>query len=1217
MDKEKLFLSELTRLRDRLRNESKSQSEPVVCEDSSLKKLAKEMPTTKEGILKIEKIDYRYLPYFLNTIKRLKESSTNFVDLTLKAKKTLIELEKKLVDINKRNRMLYLPKLPLTAFDLTKLDVDPFDILFRKKVVKITVKNEEAYKTLNGICRDVLKNYRDRGLMDLYVGYPFVKGKINNDDFYIHAPLALFPIKIEKEIDYITLRLDLSKDITYNTHLLLANYKFKEINKPLPNVIIDDLDQNHFINNLIDFYASECIRFYAKHDRLSSFIPLRDNELKYFSPGDFSLEGYAVLGRFSSYSTVIQNDFELMLEEGISSPILLALLDNVGLKEKDMPKVTEEELSYVGDLNSSQEEVIEKINRKDALVVEGPPGTGKSQTITSLVTNYVLDGKNVLIVSEKKAALDVVYSRLGTLNKYALQIDDINDKNSFYESLNHLLAYEDKDYSSPDLDNVNKEITKYMERFNKIEETFYSDSSLGVPVAKLYQTAHCYDLNVPNDKQEYNLLSEALSSYSFAGFTYQEVKGAYNKLSDDQIYQKLSCYKEYENTWLSHLKEGLSAIQIVDLRDEAKKLANKIDNYNNSRGISKLGKKGSIKKECSLFVSKYFLHNNKSEKNLLLENSLNPDDLYFYDTFMSAKKIFASLTPKENYYLEALICVVKNVEHDYLKANGKLLNYIFYLMLTAFENDHSDVLADIRNYQEIVNTLDSLFANKKKNVKLQVEAKLANLVKTNILDSSNYEEINHNINSSKRKYNIKRFINKYYDELQNGIRIWLMTPEVVSEIFSLFGSSFDLVIFDEASQLYIEKSIPTIFRAKKLVIAGDSKQLRPSSLGSGRLEYDLDEYDEDNIALEEESLLDLARYKFLPPVVLNFHYRSKYEELIAFSNYAFYEENLYVSPNTIDMVNRPIEVYKLDNGRWENRRNIPEALKVIEILKDFFKNRKNNETIGIITFNSQQRDLVEDYIDLEASKDSEFAVKVKEEMARKENGEDIGLFVKNIENVQGDERDVIVFSVAYAKNEQGRFIQNFGWLNQKGGENRLNVAITRARKKVIVVTSILPTDLKMDKNVNNGPKYLKKYLEYCFEISNKDNRNAKQTLYSLHESDYFNNKTLEIIKEVYQEIRRRGFTALANVGIGKYSIDIAVKQDDKYILGIEFDTKLFKEGYKSRERDYFRQKYLESRGWNIYRVWSMNWWKSKETEINRIMDTIYSLCSKNEYLIEE
>lgn len=1217
MDKEKLYLSELTRLRDRLRSESKSQTVPTVVSDQALKRLAKEMPKTKEEILKIEKIDYRYLPYFYNMIKRLKASGDSFTDLTSRARKTLIELEKKLVDINKRNRMLYLPKLPATAFDLTKLNFDPFDLLFRKKVIKITTKNSEAYKTINSICRDVLKNYRDRGLMDLYVGYPFVKGKINSEDFYIHAPLALFPIKIEKEIDYITLRLDLNKEITYNTHLLLANYKFKEINKELPNVTIEDLDLNHFINNLIDFYTSEGIRFYAKHEKLTSFIPLRENELKYYSSGDFSLEGYAILGRFSSYSTVIQKDYDLLLEEGVASPILLSLLDNVPLNEESK-ELTESELSYVGDLNSSQEEVIEKINSKDALVVEGPPGTGKSQTITSLVTNYVLEGKNVLIVSEKKAALDVVYSRLGTLNKYALQIDDVNDKGNFYNNLRRML--EDIEYREPayDLTSLNADITNYMQRFERIEEVFYKDSKLGVPLVKLYQRSKNYNLNLPNDKQEYNSLSKTLASYSFLGFTYQEVMKAYNKFLDEQIYQKLACYKEYENTWLSKLKEGLSSIQVVDLREEAKTLAKELENYENLGGFSKLGKKGKVKKACANFVAKYFSNNKREERKELFFSGLNPEDLYYYDTFMTAKKIFASLNPKEDYYLEALIKVVKNVEHDFVKANQKLLNFIFYKMITAYENEHSDVLADIRNYNEILNTLDTLFRNKKKNVKDLVETKLNNLVKKNIIDSENYEEINHNINSTKRKYNIKRFINKYYDELQEGVRIWLMTPEVVSELFSLYGSNFDLVIFDEASQLYVEKSIPTIFRANKLVIAGDSKQLRPSSLGSGRLEYDLDEYAEDNIALEEESLLDLARYKFLPPVVLNFHYRSKYEELIAFSNYAFYEENLYVAPNTIDLVKRPIEVYKLDDGRWVGRSNEKEALKVVEILKDFFKNRQNNETIGIITFNSQQRDLVEDYIDLEAARDNDFAIKVKEELARKENGQDIGLFVKNIENVQGDERDVILFSVAYAKNENGKFIQNFGWLNQKGGENRLNVAITRARKKVIVVTSISPTDLKLDKNLNNGPKLLRKYLEYCFEVSNSEIKNAKQTLYSLHEADFqTQRKTQEIIKEVYQEIRRRGFTALANVGIGKYSVDIAVKQDDKYILGIEFDTKLFEAGYRSRERDYFRQKYMESRGWNIYRVWSMNWWKAKDLEIERIMDTIYSLCAKNEYLIEE
>lgn len=180
------------------------------------------------------------------------------------------------------------------------------------------------------------------------------------------------------------------------------------------------------------------------------------------------------------------------------------------------------------------------------------------------------------------------------------------------------------------------------------------------------------------------------------------------------------------------------------------------------------------------------------------------------------------------------------------------------------------------------------------------------------------------------------------------------------------------------------------------------------------------------------------------------------------------------------------------------------------------------------------------------------------------------------------------------------------------------MAITRAKQKVIVVTSIYPYDLKIEQTTNSGPRYLKKYLEYCFAVAKNDTVAAKATLYSLRESQRLpKTKEQALVAEVYQEIRRRGFTVLANVGIGKYSIALAIKQDDKYLLGIEFDTLLFNKISNERERDYSRRKYMESRGWHIYRIWVMNWWRNKDAEVDNICKTLAALCQNNTYLIEE
>ena len=462
---------------------------------------------------------------------------------------------------------------------------------------------------------------------------------------------------------------------------------------------------------------------------------------------------------------------------------------------------------------------------------------------------------------------------------------------------------------------------------------------------------------------------------------------------------------------------------------------------------------------------------------------------------------------------------------------------------------------------------------------------------------------------------INKFMSKYKLEMLDSIKIWLMTPEVVSDIMPFDKNIFDLVIFDEASQLYVEKSIPAIYRAKKVVVAGDQKQLKPSSLGQGRI---LDEIDEDEISdgfLEYESLLDAARYKY-KHTMLNYHYRSKYEELIAFSNYAFYNGKLMVTSLAKESNEKPIERIKVENGMWIDKKNEEEASQVVKLVKKILNTRKNNETIGVITFNSSQMNLIEDLIEKEKMLDTNFATQMLSEENRYSNGENISFFVKNIESVQGDERDIIIFCIGYAKNEKGRVAINFGWLNQDGGENRLNVAISRAKQKIYVVTSIEPEELVVDYTKNDGPKLFKQYLEYVKALSEGKNDLAKSQLLALldrNESDK-QQLTFDSVfeEEVCEKLIEQGYNIETQYGVGGYRIDLVIKSKDgkKNILGIECDGRLYHSSKYARERDYHRQKYLESRGWKIYRIWSTNWWKNPDLEIKKIDKYIEKINSK-------
>ncbi len=411
--------------------------------------------------------------------------------------------------------------------------------------------------------------------------------------------------------------------------------------------------------------------------------------------------------------------------------------------------------------------------------------------------------------------------------------------------------------------------------------------------------------------------------------------------------------------------------------------------------------------------------------------------------------------------------------------------------------------------------------------------------------------------------------------------------------------------------MYLERSIPTIYRGKKVVIAGDHKQLRPCALGVSKMAYREDENDVDDmvdVALEQESLLDLARFRYTNHV-LNFHYRAQYEELIAFSNSTFYYNELFVSPNVRVPEEPPIEYHNV-HGIWNNQCNEEEAEYIVQWLKDTLRNRKDKETIGIVTFNSKQRDHIFDVIDRESLNDPEFGKSVQDEFSRKDNGEDTGLFIKNIENVQGDERDIIVFSIGYAKDKSGKFYRRFGVLNQVGGENRINVAVSRAKKKIHVVASIDPSEFEVGDVKNNGPKVLRAYLHYAKAVSDRDEELVRKVLVQSTEHACY--KPQEAIDELAAFLRKKGYAVKTNVGISTYNIDMAVFDSNGYIIGIEADSSIYPEMSSTRARDVHRTRYLKGRGWTICRYWVSEYWRNKEAEFERIASCVQDAVSKAE-----
>ena len=1243
MDQNTKLLNDLAHLRYRIKESERYRlgRAPIVCTDQAIREMVRLLPKKIEDFSCVPGLGQTFIDNygekFLDVILQFTQTpETSVVKMNYETKATLKELEKKLVNINRRNRLLYMPKaVNKYAYDLyDELEkYDPLKILFGKagqvicRIDDISpLKGQsgiDKYRRLVQLIREVNKDIRDKGQNDFFIGYPFVEGRLTGENFDIRAPLALFPVIVERETQYIKVKLDDSRDIVYNNTLVLANYKFSNITRSLPNNTIDDLAQETFMQDLISFFNETGIEIKDDRGPIRKFIEYNASEFPVFSSGEFHLVRNIVLGKFPTYSSSIQKDFNEIIDQNILNSLLSDLIAGIdeidyysdsyfGEKEpiqNEKPlDISEKSLVYINELDNSQEMVISSCERFDELVIQGPPGTGKSQTITNLISSFINNEKTVLMVSEKKTALDVVYSRLGELSGYSLLIDDVGNKTLFYQQLENILTAPSIYNTTADLLSISEGIDTMISYLEEIARKLYSINSFGIEPYKLYLINQRVDLTNSEQLSIYKKYKDSVTS-ELLEIDYSTLEKLKKTFTSQPLLANLYKYKEFikEYEWLNDLKENLNDFEVIQFSEKLEKLASEISVWREKNFFRRIFTRGTITKQIEAIIKQCFIKHNKEISKLLLLNTLNvKESLCKYTDFIEVKPLYTTLSGIELEYFNAVFHIGDLSE----KSNTDLYNYLIFEHIQKFQSENRDLFQKIQSFDGIILSLSQAIAQKRQLSRDHLKRILSENL-SHILLSKRKGEISRII-ESRRKWSLNKFIKKFDFELFKGIKIWLLTPEVVSEILPLQVGLFDLVIFDEASQMYVEKGIPSIIRGKKVVIAGDHKQLRPSNLGSGRLEVDeelIEDDTENSAALEEESLLDLARFRY-KDFLLKFHYRSKYEELIAFSNYAFYKGRLYVSPNAEHPNKPPIEVHMVNDALWVNRSNLQEAREVVSLLKDFFKHRKENETIGVITFNSSQRDLIDDLIEEECAKDIEFSIVIQTELARKDNGEDIGLFVKNIESVQGDERDVIMFSIGYAKNQNGRLVRNFGWLNQKGGENRLNVAITRAKKKIHIVTSFEPSELQVEDAKNDGPKILRKYLEYASAISNGYTDKAQQILLSFGDAE---NSTHAITfdsdfeNQVYDALIEKGYQVETQVGIGGYSIDLAIKRNGKYILGIECDGKLYHSSKSARERDYHRQKYLESRGWRIHRIWSTNWWKNSNAEINKICNLVESL----------
>lgn len=448
--------------------------------------------------------------------------------------------------------------------------------------------------------------------------------------------------------------------------------------------------------------------------------------------------------------------------------------------------------------------------------------------------------------------------------------------------------------------------------------------------------------------------------------------------------------------------------------------------------------------------------------------------------------------------------------------------------------------------------------------------------------------IRHQINLTKPSMAPRRLIAQSRESLSKLFPCFMMSPLSVSEYINRSDFKFDLVVYDEASQIKPEDALGAMLRANQFVVVGDEMQLPPTSFfntSEVSLDDDLDDEDMEDINAAE-SILEKANTSFGPPRMLGWHYRSRHPSLIAYSNREFYDDRLNVFPAPFSENPKfGIKSHYVE-GVYLGQSNLLEAEKIVAGVVSYILEEPDN-SIGIVAMNEKQRELISGLLDQEfAESEAVNAYRLKWKATLEP------IFVKNLENVQGDERDAIFISTVYGKNPQGAMYQRFGPINQKKGHRRLNVLFTRAKKSIQLYTSLTPEDVLLDEQSARGKRVFKEFLEYARSGRLESGKSTMKDPDS------------EFEIQVGEALRSAGYECDYQVGVTGFFIDLAVKHpamNNHYILGIECDGAKYHSFKSARDRDRLRQDVLEGLGWEIYRIWSTDWFKDKDDEVKKLV----------------
>ena len=521
------------------------------------------------------------------------------------------------------------------------------------------------------------------------------------------------------------------------------------------------------------------------------------------------------------------------------------------------------------------------------------------------------------------------------------------------------------------------------------------------------------------------------------------------------------------------------------------------------------------------------------------------------------------------------------------------------IWLNCYVYAKSNVLREFNTSQH--NNLIKQFKELDVNLIKSAKLRLCQILHSNMVNGKNnfpkeLTDLEHEANLQRLRKSLRQIINMIPNLLLSIKPCLMMSPLTVAQLLDPNLFTFDYIIFDEASQLTTEDCIGSMIRGKRLIVAGDRQQLPPTSFFRSVTETSEDDYSDDDEKEDLESILVECHTSSFPKCMLKWHYRSKDEHLIAFSNKHLYRE-LYTFPSSVEISDiTGIKWHYYENTEHNEKNALQAEARMVAKAAIEHAKRFPNRSLAVATFNVKQKSLIEDELNelLKSEKNcAEFFDDKKDEP----------FFVKNLESVQGDERDVIFISMGTFKNQNGVLdMRSFGPINREGGERRLNVLITRARYKLEVFSTIRYGDFKDEKITNYGVELLKKYLEYA--------ERGEVALFADTKTELDDKFDSPFEEAVCQELRKAGYTVKTQVGCSGYRIDMAVRDEKnpgEFLLGIECDGASYHSSATARDRDRLREEVLTALEWKIYRIWSTDWFKNPQRELDKLIKYIEDL----------